>query len=240
MKWNELIQLCLRDSGVVGMGQTPNGQMIADAKARMNMMIGEWRADEMLIYQIVDAAFTCDGSDSYTIGPAANFPTAVRPDEITYAFLRQLVPSTPTPVDYPLAILKAPADYAKITMKQLTAAPANAIWFDQGYPIGNVYIYPVPIPAGSWQLHLGIPTLLDEVVDLDDDVNLPPRYYRALYNNHCVDLGTAFRIAPTAMMIRRAGASLKAIRRKNARIPRLGMPAGVRRGRSYNVWSDRP
>lgn len=240
MKWNELIQLCLRDSGVVGSGQTPSGQMIADAKARMNMMIGEWRADEMLIYQIADSAFTCTGSNVYTIGPAANFPTDVRPDEITYAFLRQLIPANPTPVDFPLAILKAPIDYAHIYMKLLTAAPANAIWFDQGYPIGHVYIYPVPIPAGSWQLHLGIPTLLDEVVDLDDDVILPPRYYRALYNNHCVDLGTAFRIDPKPIMIRRANASLKAIRRKNARIPRMRMPAGLSRGRTYNPYSDRP
>ncbi len=235
--WAQLISLALRDSGVVGMGQTPNAQMQQDAKQRCNMMLDEWRADNMLVYQTLDLAKQCDGGTNYSIGPGGDFDVAVRPDALSGAYLRQLVANAPNLVDYQLEVLESMVDYSRISMKTLTAAPAESVFLDTGYPTGQVYIW--PLPNSSWELHILINVLLDKIVNLTDVVVLPPRYERAIYTNLCVDLGSAFRIDPKPTMLARASASLKAIRRKNSRTPRLQMPYGMGMGVGYNVFSDR-
>lgn len=236
--WNELITLCLRDSGVVGMGQTASGQMALDAKQRLNMMLDEWRADDLLIYQVLDLPHICSGAQTYSVGPGQDFDVSVRPDAIEAAYLRQVVPVGPAQVDFPLLILNSPDDYARIALKTMRAAPSYALWYDTGYPVGLIHLYPLD-SGPQWELHILIGKLLDKVVNLDDTIILPPRYERAIYTNLCVDLGTAFRRDPKPMMLRRAGASLKAIRRKNARIPLLIMPVGLTQGPAYNPYSDR-
>src|SRR5688500_14996121 len=123
MTWGEILALCLRDAGITGMGQTPNGQMMADAKQRAIMLIGQWREDDLIINRLRDISVAMDGSQTYTVGPGGDFNIDPRPEEIAGAYIRQL--TTATPVDYTLTVLKSRIDYSRITIKNLTGAPSD-------------------------------------------------------------------------------------------------------------------
>lgn len=235
--WLQLINLCLKDSGVLGTGQVPSGQMQIDARDRLNMMLDEWREDELAIYRLLDLAYACDGSQSYTVGPGAQFPSDVRPAQIEGAYMRQPASGGSQAVDFPMAPIFSQEDYSRIALKSLQAAPSYAFWYNPAYPVGE--IFPWPLAAAPYELHILLRELLDEAITLTDNVILPPNYRRAIYANLCVDLGSAFRIDPKPMMIRRAAASLRKIRRNNARVQTLGMPRSLGRAGRYNIISDR-
>jgi hypothetical protein len=236
--WSQIIALCLRDAGVAGMGQTPNGQMMADAVARANFMIDEWREDEFVIYRLDDLSFVMTGAQSYTVGPGANFNIAVRPELIDAAYLRQTSLGGQN-VDYPLEVLNSRVDYSRIALKSLTGAPSDLIWYDNAYPVGTVYPWPVPGSTVTYELHLLIRALLDRIDDITATILLPPRYSNVIYWNLCMNFREAFGLPARPLTVKRAGATLRSIRRKNAHIPTLGMPAGLGTIRAYNPISDR-
>lgn len=234
-----MIALCLRAAGIGGQGQTPNAAMVADSANVLEDMISEWREDSLLIYRILDLSTPVTGAASYTVGPGADFPTAVRPEDIEGAYIRQTLNPT-QPVDYYLTLFKSRVDFARITLKNLTAAPSQAVWYDPAFPEASLYPWPVPVAGAGWELHILIRELLDSIpTDLTDPMGLPPVYYRAVYNNLAVDLGNHYRRPPMPLMVRRAQGSLRQLRRINTKLPLMRLPAGLRTGPRYNIISDR-
>lgn len=235
MKWGEIVALALRDAGIGGMGQAPNAQMQQDALLRLQMMFDRWRDDSLVVYRLEDLSTPCVPNQlSYTLGPGGDFNIAVRPELIDGAYIRQV---QPTPVDFPLAILQSREDYARIRLKTMNAAPSSVVWYDPAYPVGAVYPWPVP-NSTTWELHVLARMVLDGPIALTDDVLLPPRYYDAIYWNLMVEFGNAYRRPPTRITVAKAAGTLRAVKRKNVRIPIARMPAGIRRGPAYNPYSD--
>lgn len=235
--WSQLIALCLRDAGITGMGQTPNAQMMQDAVDRANLQLDEWREDEFVIFRLDDLSYNMTGAASYTVGPGGQFNIAVRPELIDGAFIRQMT-NAQTPVDYQIEVLNSRIDYSRITIKSLTGAPSDLLWYDNAYPIGTVYPWPIPTSQVPYQLHLLIRALLDKIDDPTATILLPPRYGNMLYWNLCMIFREAFGYPPRPLTVKRAGATLRNIRRKNAHIPKLLMPNGIG-FRAYDPISDR-
>jgi hypothetical protein len=236
--WGELLSRCMRDAGITGMGQTPNGQMMADAQARANDMLSEWRETDLLVYRLQDLSVAMDGSQSYTVGPAGDFALDPRPEEIAGAYIRQLT-SAPNPVDYMLEVLNSRIDYSRITLKTLTGAPSDTLWYDNAYPVGVAYPWPIPTSQVPYELHILVRVLLADSTTLVDEILLPPMYKSALYWNLCMIYREAFGFAPRPLTVKRAGATLRSLRRKNAHIPKLVMPNTLGNWRAYNPVSDR-
>lgn len=234
--WAELVNLTLRDSGVAAAGQTPSAQMQNDCKLRLNMMIGQWKRRRWLVYQLLDVFCACDGSQSYGVGPGQPLNTP-RTDQIEAAFIRQVIPSSPTPVDFPLRVLSSREEYSRITLKTLAAAPPDCLWFDAGFPTGLVY--PWPLPSSAWQLHIVVKGILNSVDNLTDDTGMPDEYQEAIYANLYIRLCSAFRLPQDKMIVKMAKKGMQTIRASNAQIPVMTMPQGLTRGRSYNPYSDR-
>lgn len=234
--WAELINLTLRDAGVAAAGQSPSPQMQADAKLRLNMMIGQWKRRRWLVYHLIDVSCVCNGAQSYGVGPGQPLNTP-RTDQIEAAFIRQVIPSSPTPVDFPLRVLTSREEYSRITLKTLAAAPPDSVWFDAGYPTGLAY--PWPLPSSNWELHIIVKGLLDSVANITDVVNLPDEYQEAIYSNLYRRICSAFRLEQDAEIVKMAKSSLQTIRAANAQIPLMTMPPGLTRGRSYNPYADR-
>jgi hypothetical protein len=97
---SDLVNLAFKDAGVFGTGQTPSTDDQTDALRRVNQMISQWNKRRWLVYHLIDTAFVCTGAQSYTVGAAGNFNIA-RPDRLEDAYIRQIVPSSSTPVDFP-------------------------------------------------------------------------------------------------------------------------------------------
>lgn len=233
---SDLINLALTDSGVLGVGQTANAQDITDCLRRLNMMIAQWSQRRWLVYHLVDTAKVMTGAQSYTVGTGGDF-NITRPAQIEAAYLRQIAPSTPTPVDFWLDPIMSREDYSRLALKGLQASPSTWYFYDSDFPNGK--IYPWPIPSSSFELHIITKAVLQQFATVGDAVALPPEYEEAIFYNLMVRLRAAYRLPADNVQIGLAKAALNTIRRANFQIARLTMPTTLQKGGpSYNILSD--
>lgn len=231
----DIVNLALKAAGVLGVGQTALAEDSNDALTLMNQMIYQWRRKRWLIYHLVDTSFTCTGAQSYTVGAGGNF-NITRPDRIEAAYFRQLIPSSPNQVDYPLQILESREDYSRISLKMLGSFP-SFIWYDAAYPLGSVY--PWPLPSSLYELHILTKDTLSSFANLATSIAIPEEYHAALLWNLAARLAPMYQKSPDPSVIALAKDSLNLIRTANAQIPRLTMPLSLVRRGIYNIYSDR-
>lgn len=163
----EFIELCLREVGVTGVGQTPLDQDINDAFTIMNRMLAQWQKRRWLVPNLIDVKAVGNGLRSNPIGPGGYY-NAARPDKIQAAYFKQLGGSggfdsgfdsgfdngslLGNNVSYPLQPIWSYEDYAnKIQLKDLTTWPSY-YFYDAAFPYGNVFIW--PIPTNQYEIHL--------------------------------------------------------------------------------------
>jgi hypothetical protein len=231
----DFITLALKNSGVLGTGQTPGAEMTNAALQTANTMIGQWAARRWLVYHLINITKTSTGAVTYTIGPTGDFNCAVRPTSIEAAFVSQNL-STPQQIDTPLEILQSREDYSRIAMKQLTSFPYY-LYYDNAFPLGTLYPWPAP-NATLYGLTVTIKMVLSQFANLSDDVSLPAEYQEALIYNLAIRVRALYQMPPDPVIIGLAKSALNTIRIANAQVPRLQMPLGMSRGGRYNVYSD--
>lgn len=232
----DLINDALKDAGAIGVGQTALAEDINDGLKRLNAMMAQWSRQRWLVYHLIDVAFTADGSLNYSIGSGGdlNYP---RPDRVEAAFFRQLAGAPGNLVDYPLEVLNSREDYNRIALKGMQSFPSVA-FYDSGYPLGYVYIWPVPTDV--YEIHLTLKATLSAFSSLNDEIILPPEYEEALRVNLAVRLKVKYQMPIDPQLIGLAKSALNVIRNSNAQIPSLQMPNDlVRGGGNYNIFSDR-
>lgn len=236
--WAEIFGLALRDSGVAAQGQTPNAQMMADAKMRCQLMLSQWKFRRWLVYHLIDLSTPLTGAVSYSIGPGATIDTQ-RLDQIDAAYIRQTNQAAqPNQPDFPLRIIKSREDYSRITLKQLSGGPSWAIFFDSGFPTGQ--LYPWPLSGNGYELHVVVKAPLQDVGNLTDDILYPEEYLEPIYSNTVCRTRAAFRLPPDPTYVAMAKVGLQTLRASNFQIASLQMPTAVRniRGSGYNIASD--
>jgi len=234
----DLIALALKDSGVTGAGQTPLAEDSNDALTRLNMMLSQWNRRRWVIYHLVDSYLPATGALAYTVGIGGNF-NIPRPAKIASAFMRM----TPGPngqpssasVDYNLDIIEAREDWNKIQAKGINSF-SKYCFYDAAFPLGNLYFWPVP--PNIYELHISTLDQLAQFMALNQQINLPPEYYAALFYNLQRVLRMAYRLPPDEDINGEARATLATIRNANTQIPRLSMPAELRSRGRYNIFSD--
>lgn len=236
----DIIRLVLKDTGVLGVGQTASAEDTNDCFDTLNMMIGEWASKRWLLFQLRNYSIVSTGAQTYTIGPGGDLDTGAeqRPDRLEDGcFFRQLITaSSPNQIDYPLSLLESWEDYNRIGLKQLTTIP-QFIFYDPGYPLGTIYPWPVMQPT-QYSLHVLVKSQLSQFANLADAIELPSQYFGALRYNLACRVRPMYQLPPDPQVIALATDSLSTIRNMNAAVPRLRMPAGIGRGTKYNIYSD--
>lgn len=236
----DIIRLVLKDTGVLGVGQTASAEDTNDCFDTLNMMIGTWASKRWLLYHLIELSKVSTGAQSYTVGPSGDIDTGSmqRPDRLEDGcFFRQLITaSSPNKIDYPLAILESREDYSRIGLKQLTTIP-QYVFYDPVFPLGVVYPWPV-MQATQYELHLLVKAQLSQFTNLADEINLPSQYYGALRYNLACRVRPMYQLPADPQLLGLATDSLSTIRNMNAAVPRLRMPVGVGRGSHYNIYSD--
>ena len=233
-----IITIAMKDSGIVGVGQTPLAEDMTDALMRLNMVMAQWGRKRWLVYQLMDLPLTSTGAQNYTVGPGGQFNIGVRPDRLENGcFFRQLINSSPNQVDYPLELLESREDYNRITLKQLQTFP-GFIFYDPGYPLGLVYPWPVPQP-NIYEIHLLVKaSVINQFASLTTTVGLPNEYLMAIYLTLANVLRTAYRLPPDNDLIQRAKEAREVVRGANTALARLKMPFDLVRPGVYNPYSD--
>lgn len=231
----DIINLALKQAGVLGVGQTANSEDVNDAFTLLNFMLAQWNRKRWLIWRLVTTAKVSTGAQSYTVGIGQDFDVA-RPDRLESAFFRQIVQSTPNQIDYPLEIIEARETYNQIALKQLVSFPSY-IFYDSAYPVGSVYPWPIP-QANIYSVHITTKEVLSEFTSLGQAISLPHEYYAAILYNLSARLRPAYQLPADVQLVALAREALAVIRGANTQIPRLLMPTDLMRGGIYNPYSD--
>lgn len=232
----ELINLALKQSGVLGVGQTASAEDTQDAFKLMNMMLAQWQTDRFLVYHLITTSKPCTGAVSYTIGIGGDF-NIPRPDRISSAFVRLTAQTAPNQVDYPLTLLQAREDYNRIAVKQQGSMP-TALFYDSAYPLGN--LFPWSVPDSQYSLFITTYEQLQKFATVADTINMPPQYEEAIMWNLAGRLRPMYGLGPEPTISALARASLNTLGGSNTQVPTMTIdPILTSRGK-YNVYSDIP
>jgi len=231
---SDLITQALKIANVIGVGQTPNATDINDCFNQLNMMLAQWQRRRYMVYNLVTTSKVATGQISYTIGTGGDF-NITRPVKLESAFFR-MQSGSPLPVDYPLEVLRANEDYNRISIKKLNAFP-QYIYYNTGYPLGTIYVWPVP--NNQYEIFLTVMTQLEAFQTITDTVTMPPEYLAAMQWNLARIICVMYGLPITPELTGYAEASMRAIEEVNSQIPLLHMPVALRgKSGAYNIYGD--
>jgi hypothetical protein len=230
----DIVNLALKTANVVGVGQSSLPEDINDCFNMLNMMIAQWQRRRYMVYNLKTVSITATGATSYTIGLGQQFNTE-RPAKIEDAFIRMQGGSN-LPVDYPLQVLRAKEDYDRISIKTLNAFP-QYVFYDSTYPVGNVFVWPVP--NNQYQIFLTVMTQLQAFQNLSEVIVMPNEYLDAMQWNLADRILTIYGLPENPKITRYAEVSMRAIMENNSQIPLLHMPVALRgKSGAYNIYGD--
>lgn len=225
----DLISSSLRKITVLGAGENMSAEDATDGLNSLNQMLDSWSADGQVIYsRSVDTINLSSGVLSYTMGPSGDINTA-RPVSITEATITQggLLMN-------PLMIWGAET-YSTLGFPSLQGIPSN-LYVNNSFPLLELKLYPVPI--GGLQLNIYSMKKLSDF-SLNDTVELPPGYERALIYNLAVEIAPEYEREASATVKNIASDSLSTIKRNNQQYPAPTMavdPALSQRYTNDGLW----
>lgn len=233
--FGDIVLSALRNTGIIGVGQTASSEDMNQGCAALNDMIAQWQQRRYLVYRLVEQSVPCNGAQSYSIGPGGDISVVQRPAAINAAFARQTVNNMPNQIDYQLAILPSRETYSQIAMKSLQSFP-QWCWYDADTPLGQLFVYPVI--TSQFTLHVIFREQLQTAMSLTDEITLPAEYREALIYNLAIRLTANYGLNINPVVARLAKAALETMRTINAQVPTMSMPTILRNGTHYNIFSD--
>jgi hypothetical protein len=228
----DLLTLALKDIGALGIGQSISPDDTADGLASLNMMLGEWQAERLSVYHLVDTAFQSTGAQSYTIG-TGGVVNIQRPVRIESCYAR-LNAGSASAIDYPVTLLTSREDYARVALKTLVSFPEFA-YYDPANPLGNLFFY--PIPDSTFQIHILTMEVLPQFAAPGLTITLPPQYISAIRYNLGPYLAPSYQLEPLPSLVRRAANAKRIIKRMNNQIEEMRMPRGLISRQKYNIYN---
>lgn len=224
---NEIIIDALQDLNVYGPGDAISAHDQQFCLRMLNKMISQWNAKKMYVLgqQIVE--FPCDGSVSYSIGPAAvvNVPLPVSVDAAYYRLNN---------IDYPISALTSFEDYSNITLKQIAGTIPNAIYYQREWPEGVIYVWPQP-SQGS--IRLVVRNILSTYESMPETISVPPEYALAMQFSLEELIARTFGRVVTPDLKLDAKNARDTMKRNNLSIPMMGMPAGILTNGRFSIYT---
>lgn len=195
---NDLIESAALKLGAKQTGESLTADESNDALNVLNSMLDYWSINNLLIFQIVQNTYTWTGGQaSQTIGVGGNF-NGSRPIRIEDGtFFRT------SGIDIPVRIVRDRASYDRISSKTSSSTYPSVIYYDESYPLGVLYGYPVPM--ANIAIHLNEWQPLQSFASLTTDLALPPGYRWLIENNLAVALEPIFSLqAPQSVRLEAA------------------------------------
>ncbi len=203
----DIIEASLRKLHVLGKGSALDNDEAQDALEALNDMLSIWSAEGDLIFTESKETFSVSGAQEfYTIGTGGDFGT-VRPLYLSYVY------TSTGEVDYPAQRMDN-QQYGAITQKNIGSIP-QYFYYDAGFPLARLYLYPTPSAVQSVTLHSFKP--LAKFESLNTEFNMPAEYKAALVYNLAVWLSDEYEIQPSANVMRLAHHTKDVVEAQNKR-----------------------
>lgn len=176
----ELITLALKEAGVLGVGQTALAEDMNDSFKLLTNMLYQWQQRRWLVPGLTHISMPGNSEKSNKIGPGQYY-NCIRPSEIQAAWFTQTNINGTSQVSFPLTRVWAYEDYAKLALKELNTWP-QAFFYDNHYPYGNVYIWPIPSSIYEINLVLKLPIGFNTSIDDGEIEDAGTLYTDGTYN----------------------------------------------------------
>lgn len=216
-----LLEGALRLAGVLGSGEAMKADEARDALQALNDLIESLNLQHLTNPRgVVRFDGTCTPALAvHTIGAGGTFDTT-RPVVIERATV------TLDGLEQPLEVVDSD-EWSDIPDKTRTGLP-ETLYYEDGYPLGSVHLYPVPDRAYSVALWAwdSLPTYSS----INATLSLPPGYARMLRYNLAVELAPEFGFEVRPSVALGAAESLAAIKRANQSAPVLTGDLTIRPG----------
>jgi len=223
----EIINLALGAIGIKAPGDLVDPNEAADVLVILNAMMDAWRTESLYAYYLQRLTASV-ATATKTIGPAGDFIIASRPERIEVGsfFSSGLT-------DYPVRPIDADS-YNRIMVKTNGGLGPNVVYFDQNWPQGTLYFYPVP--ATAVVVTLLVQTQLTEFANLTTVYDIPPGYKRAIYMTLAEEVASAYEREIPPTLARNAAAARRNIKRINLRVPVLRIDPSIPQGYPYTLY----
>lgn len=235
----DLITLSLKQAGVLGVGQTALSEDINDCFTLLMQMVALWNKNRWLVPALIDISTIGNNAKSNPIGPA-QFWNVARPGQVKGAYVVQLGTGTNV-VSLPITQIFSYEEYIRIAVKALNSLPTH-MFYDGAWPNGNVFFW--PIPNNSYECHilvqqqLGWPVALAGAgTGLNTVFTLPEEYQEAIFYNLAMRISEMYQMPASPGTIKLARAALNTIRADNTQVPKMRMPAGLRRRNQFTIYN---
>lgn len=207
----------------------------------LNPLIDQWNSERLNIWTIPRTLFNlAPNQQSYSIGtqlpggPAPNW-SLPRPAKIDYASI-VLPGNSPYPLELPMVGLTY-VEWQHIPTKQVPSQFPIWFYYDQAFPFGNFFVYPLPQAVNQIALYTG--QLMGTYVTVADGVVLPYGYLKALQFQVALELCMHWgKPVPPDVRIE-AQSSIAKIKSTNSPILDVSCDAAViAKGGRYNWYFD--
>ena len=229
-----IIDTALKYLGQLEPNQSANTDESADALVVLNNMLESFNLERLFIYQTIETPYTwAANATSKTIGSGGDI-SATRPTQILpYTYFRD---TRPTPnVDYPLNIINK-GEYDSIPIKSIQSTFPQALFYDPGYTLGTIYLWPVP--NISIELHVVATSQLTSFSTTGTTVTLPPGYQHLLATNLAVMLAPMYQMEPPSIVVKMAGDAKRNVKRINDPQDIMSLPKPVvQRYSRFNIYT---
>lgn len=176
----QVLHRAARALGYLGRTDVMSAADANDALIAYNAMLDSWSNEGLLSYVILTRSFTLiPNQATYTIG-TGGYIASTRPANIDSAFVRDS-----NHLDFKLDIVTK-EQYDDIALKTNTSQIPNTLYYDSGYPLGTIYIFPVPTVAYS--VFFDTPTYQVTASALTDTITMPVGYERAFVLNLALEM----------------------------------------------------
>jgi hypothetical protein len=222
----DLIRRALKLLGVLAAGEPLPAEDQADGLVELNLLLGTWANERLLLYGTRRASYTLTpGLSPHEIGAGSAF-AATRPIRIEGAGIIRAGQTTETPLD-----VLTDSEYRGISEKALTADVPQRLWVEWTHPTANLWLWPVPTTAATLVLYTW--SQLD-ALEATDRVDLPPGYENALAHALALQWAPMYGVEPGAALVNNAETAIAAIKRANQQPAYLRSdPAMLRAG--FNI-----
>lgn len=183
----KIITGAMRLLGLVQANEQPSAAEIDVGLKALNVMIDSWSNDSLMIYSIRPYYFsTVGGQQDYTLGPGGDWNTT-RPMNIQQAYV-DWNNGTQT-VSLPISLANED-QWSSIVVKYIQTQIPTILYDNGNYPLRTISLYPIPSQTTTIVLWLWEPLLT--FASIDDEIEFPKGYERAIRFNLAVDLAPEY------------------------------------------------
>ena len=225
----ELITASAGLIGIIQQGEVLSSDDINLGLQTLDILLDEWSTLSLAVYSYSPTRFTLiPGQQIYTLGTGGDFDIE-RPMNIQQAYINYPQGSG-NEVDLEINSLND-AEWASIKVKNVSSPIPTHYYSSGNYPLTNVYLWPIPSQTVDITLWLWSP--LAVYATLDDPINLPPGYTKAIIYNLAVELAPRFGKELTEVISNTAMSSFARIRALNAVPQIMSIAPGLNGKRNY-------